>query len=375
MKIFILLILLAFSGASAEVVETETWRLFEETVTFTGTAQQDFFAVANDVTLNGVFEDDLWAAGRNVTFAGRSEDDARLMGIEFLEVNGEIDGNLRAITSVGNLLVNTNAVIKGNAVLQGGKRVILKGKIEGDLWIESPTAIIEGEILGDLTLRSRDVQLLPGTIIHGDLLNGNKQDLTIPSGVQLMGENKALSEQREPSALEQNITQLKWMIKGIQFISAYIIGLLMLRVLPRFTGHNVDLLLHHRQPALTAGTIGILVCALSTYLLMISVIGVGVGVFMLLITTLIFYMGKLVVAYALGLIILRQKEDLSFRKLALALFIGLLVLYSAFSLVYIGGALYFMVSCWGMGSILISLRNSQRAIKIQLPPPLKKSQG
>ena len=163
------------------------------------------------------------------------------------------------------------------------------------------------------------------------------------------------------------------MLMGIQFITAFVIGLLSLRVLPRFTGQNVDVLLHHRNPALTIGLLSFLVLSFSGYFLLASVLGTGVGIFLLLVTSVVFYLGKIMVAYALGLIILRQKTDLSFGKLTLALFIGLVVLYTAYSMVYIGDILYMMTSCWGMGSILVSIRNSQRVIKIEVPPPLNKT--
>jgi hypothetical protein len=269
------------------------------------------------------------------------------------------------------LLINTNAVLKGNAVLTAGKRATIKGRVEGDLWVEAASITIEAEVMGNLILKSKNIQLLPGTVIRGDLLNRSDAELPIPEGVKVLGERKQITD--EATEFEQSLNQWKWMFLGLQFISAYIIGLILLRVLPRFTGQNVDLLLHHRKPALTIGLLAFIILGFSGYFLLVSVLATGVGIFLLLVTGLMFYMGKIMVAYAIGLLILRQKTDLSFGKLALALFIGLVVLYSAFSLVYIGSMLYIMVSCWGMGSILTNIRNSQRVIKIEVPPTLKKT--
>lgn len=347
----------------------ETWRVFEETVAFDGVAHDDFFALANEVQLGGTFRDDVWAAARNIRFTGHSHEDVRLFAAERLSLDGRVGGNLRAVSSIGNLSLSTNAVVNGHAVLQAGKRITVNGRVEGDLRVQAPEVRIEAEIVGNLSLLSPKVQLLPGTVIHGDLFNRSGQDLPIPAGVTLMGERKVLSP--ESSRLEQELRKMKWALQGLQFLSAYLIGLMLLRMLPRFTGQNVELLLHYRNPALSLGMFAFLIFSLAGYFLLASVLGIGVGMFLLLITGLGFYLGKIMVAYALGLILLRQRSDLSFGKLALALFIGLLVLYTAFNLVYIGGALYFMSSCWGFGAILISLRNSQRVIKFEVPPPLK----
>jgi cytoskeletal protein CcmA (bactofilin family) len=368
MKWFLIL-LIGLTTLQAEELSGETWRVFEETVAFDGIAQDDFFALANEVHLGGDFRDDVWAAARKISFSGKSEEDVRLFAAELLSVDGEVGGNLRAMASIGNLALSTNAVVKGHAILQAGKRITVNGRIEGDLRVQAPEVGIEAEIMGNLSLFSPKVQLLPGTIIHGDLFNQSGQDLPIPDGVTLMGERKKISV--ESSRLEKDLQQFKWALLAMQFLSAYLIGLMLLRLLPRFTGQNVDLILHHRNPTLTIGLLSFLIFSISGYFMLASIIGSGVGIFLLLITGLGFYLGKIMVAYALGLVILRQKTDLSFGKLALALFIGLVMLYTVFNLVYIGDALYFMSSCWGLGAMLTSLRNSQRVIKFEVPPPLK----
>ncbi|MGA0334045.1 MAG: hypothetical protein ACO3N7_08125 [Kiritimatiellia bacterium] len=354
-------------------LQADTRRLFEESVVFSERAEEDFFTLANEVVLSGEFDEDVWAAGRKIRFTGQIADDARFYALEMLQSDGLIEGNLWAASGVGNLLLDSNSVVYGNAVLQAGKRVTVRGRIDGDLWVEAPSVLIEAEILGNLTLRAGEIQLMPGTVVHGDLLNRNPKSLPLPAGVRVDGERKQISD--EPGELSARIRNLKWMIRGLQFVSAYLIGLLLLRVLPRFTGQNVELLLHHRNPALSIGIFSFLFLSVTGYFLLLSVLGIGVGLFVLLLTGLLFYLGKIMVAYAIGMILLRQRSDLSFGKLALALFIGLLVLYSAYSLLYIGGALYFMTSCWGMGAILTSIRNSQRVLKIQVPPSLKNPQG
>lgn len=365
MKRLLLLIFCALQGAAAQSPPGDTWRLFEENLQTAETVENDFFGVANDLDLGGIFQKDLWAGGRKIHFHGQAGDDVRLFALEVLTVEGQIKGNLRGQSSLGNILLNTNAVVAGHAVLQAGKRVMVKGRVEGDLWVESPKVMIEGEVLGDLTLRAEEVQLMPGTVIHGNLYNRNAQPLPLPEGVEVKGEREQVS--LEPGPLAAQMRTWKWILLALQFFTAYIIGLLMLRTLPRFTGQSVDLLLHHRSPSMTLGILAVPALGISGYFLLGTLIGTGLGIFLLVITGLLFYIGKIPVAFALGLILLRQKTDLTFGKLALGLFIGLLVLYSAYSLNYLGHILYVITSCWGMGTLLTGIRQSQRVLKIELP--------
>lgn len=363
---WLMVVLICALNLHAEELNRETWRVFETEVNFDGTALEDYFAVANDVDLSGSFQDDLWAAGRNVRFSGSVDSNLRLYSLEVLTVEGPIGGNLRAITSTGNLLLGADTAVGGDARLFSGKRVTVKGRIERDLSIQASEAVIEAEILGDLILRAGKIQLLPGTRIHGDLIHYSTQSLPLPQGVEVLGERRQLPP--APSEIETTLRQWKWGLKAIQILTSLILGLLMLRILPRFTGQNVDLILHYRNPSLSIGIFSLVLFGFAGYFLLPSLIGTGVGIFLLLVTGLLFYLGKIFVAFAIGLALLRQKTDLSFGRLALALILGLLVLYSSYTIPYIGSALYVMTSCWGMGAMLTSIRNSQRVLHIELPP-------
>jgi cytoskeletal protein CcmA (bactofilin family) len=367
--------LFLFCGLSlqAENLTGETWRLFETEVTFGGVAHEDFFTIANEVSLSGQFKDDLWAAGRNVRFSGSVDANLRLYAVEILTVDGPVGGNLRAVTSTGNLLLGADTVVKGDAHLFSSKRITVNGRVEQDLSVQASKVVIDAEVLGNLTLRAEEIQLLPGTRIHGDLIHYSTQSLPLPQGVEVLGERRQVPP--EPSALESTVRQWKWGLLAIQFITSCILGVLMLRILPRFTGQNVDLVLHYRNPSLSIGLLSLVLFGLAGYFLLPSLLGTGVGLFLLLITGLLFYLGKIVVGFAIGLSILRQKTDLGFGRLALALILGLLVLYSSYTIPYIGTPLYVMTSCWGMGAMLTSIRNSQRVLHINLPPSQNPSEG
>lgn len=360
-----LLLLFCCLRLTADEQTREVWRLFETEITFDGTAREDYFALANEVKMSGHFQDDLWAAGRNVRFSGQVDSNLRIYSLDVLTVEGTVGGNLRAITGTGNLLLGSDTVVKGDAHLTGSQRITAKGRVERDLFVQAPNVVIDGEVLGNLTLRSADVQLLPGTRIHGDLIHYATRSLPLPPGVEVLGGRKQLPP--TPSDFENTLQKWKWGLRAVQIFTACILGLLMLRTLPRFTGQNVDLVLHHRNPSLSIGLFSLILFGFSGYFLLPTLIGTGVGLFLLLITGLFFYLGKIFVAFAVGLSILRQKTDLSFGRLALALILGLLVLYSSYTIPYIGNALYVLTSCWGMGAMLTGIRNSQRVLHIQMP--------
>jgi len=115
----------------------ETWRVGEEHISLSETVTNDAFLIANEIQLNGVYEDDLWAAGRTVRFTGEAKDDLRAVGLEVLIVNGPVGGDVFAMSGVGNLVVSTNAVVHGDAVLRGNRQITLNGTLHGDVYIRA----------------------------------------------------------------------------------------------------------------------------------------------------------------------------------------------------------------------------------------------
>lgn len=343
----------------------ETWRLFEDRIDLNTPVAGDAFLLANDVTLSGTFSEDVWAAGRKIDFSGVAQDDVRVMGMELVKLNGAVGGDVRMISHMGNVVLSTNAVVAADAILQAGKRISLNGQVKGNVWAEAPRIVVDGQIGGNLTVKGKNIQFLPGAVISGNLINLGSQPLPIPKGVTVLGER--LQETEAPSELASSLKQLGWALRILQFVTAALIGLLMLRVFPKFTGQNIDLLMSRQGPLLTIGLFSFIVLLLSGYVLLFTVIGTGVGLFMLLVTGLLFYLGKIVTAYVIGLVLLRQTSDLAFGKLALALILGLVVLYTFSAIPYIGGSLYLLASCWGMGAMLVSLRISQKALHFHIP--------
>ena len=343
----------------------ETWLLFEESVHLKGTVDGDVFLLANEILLPGETSEDVWAFGRSIQIDGTVGDDARLFGLEVVTLDGIVEDDARIMSSVGNVVISEQGMIRGDAILQAGKRITLNGTIEGNVWAEAPRIVIEGEVKGDLTVNSPKLQILPGTIIHGDLIDRGSKPAAVPDGVQVLGERRR--EGTEPTELSRQVQQLAWILKGLQFITAYVIGLMMLRMFPRFTGQNIDLLMYRQGPLVSVGLITFLTATLAGYFLLFSILGTGVGLFLLLINGLLFYLGKLMVAFLLGMWALRQTRDLGFGGLALALLIGLLLLYTASSIPYIGGSIYILTSCWGMGAILVTLRLSQKPLRLHTP--------
>ncbi len=366
------LLLLMWVSLQAPLRAGDIWDLDREgPIDHQDTVWNDWFLRVSQATLGGVYKGDVWVLAQSIRFTGVAEDDVRLMTAERISVEGPIEGNLSAVAWAGNMLVSTNAVVEGTSHLQSGKRITLSGTFSGNVTATAPKIVVSGTFKGDLTLDAQQIQLLPGTTIGGNLISTHERDLPLPDGVELSGTQEQLESFQ--SFFEEQMRRLFWLLLVMQVVSASLVGILLLRLVPRFLGHAVDVAVGFRGPSMGVGALTLLVGGSAGLLFLSTRFAVGTGIFLLTVTGLLFYTGHIVMALALGATLMRSRKGFSFGRLALALLVGLILVYILFSVAFIGFGLYILISCWGMGALVLAIRNSQQVIRAEIPPNLQRT--
>jgi hypothetical protein len=357
------------NAVEAVVLETETWWLFRPDVDFRGQAKKDFFATGNNVNLSGRHEGDVWAAGRRLRFSGVAADDVRLSGAEVTTLDGTVLGKTHIFAGLGNALITTNAILAGPVTVHGTQHATVYGVVSNDLWISAPHILIDAHIGGNLTVSGQDVNILAGTRVGGNIYYDTPQELSVPSTV-VTGTVSRL--ERATDETEAMARQILWSVRVIQWITAFLVGLLMLRLLPRFSGHSVDMMLNRRVPCLVLGSMTAAGVCLACVLLFSLTFGLGVALFLATVFLPMFYCGKLIAAFALGALILRHHRPFTFGRLSLGLLMGLALLYSSFTLPLVGTSIWLLCSLWGFGAMLQVILGSQRLFSVEIPESMRK---
>ncbi len=366
MKILVRMVFLLLAlRASAQELEKEVWRA-GDTVEVRGHAREDVFVSGAEVVLSGEFDGDVWAMGRGVRLTGQAREDVRMGALEVLQVDAEVEGVLRAAAFGGNVVVGSQAVVAREALLLAGRTATVGGRFGGDLFVQAAKISLDAEVMGDLTLVGMEVNLLPGTVVHGNVLYRAGQEVMVPEGVVVHGEVR-----EAPGAsgeLERGLRRLRWTLLGLQFFSAFLVGLLLVRLLPRFMARSVEVVARHRGASSGMGILALFGVGFTGWLLLPTLLGTGLGLFLLLVIALLFYCGKIVAALALGALLLRCGKPCGMWRVSFGLLLGLALLYSAFQLPYIGFAVQLLASASGLGAMLLCIRHSQRLPPSSSPP-------
>ena len=348
-------------------LESEFWHAGDE-VFLDVEAQADVFLFGRDrVEIDGIYHQDLWAAGRRVAFRGVAHDDVRLAAAEFLTVDGKMTGGTLRAFSGQNLMIDTQTVVRGTSYLTASRNLTLNGSFTGNVTASGSRIIVAAQVDGDLTLRGGEITVMPGARITGTVFYSGERPPHLPKGVT----DTVPVALDLPQSAGNPLAEYRWMIRAMQFFSSFVLGILLVRFLPRFTGNCVETVLKLQPQCMVLGFFTTLLLGFTGYFLMVSVLGLGAGLFLLIFLGLLLYSGKIILALALGALVVKHREPLTFFRLSLGLLLGLLLIYGAFSLPWIGSALWVIVSCWGMGAILHAIRNSQRVLKLEIPPNLR----
>ena len=325
-----------------------------------GTCGDDLFLVADTFKLAGTCANDLWAIGGQMTLAGRVADHARVGGKQ-IEVSGSVD---RGLLAAGNTIhLATGSVVRGGALLIGDS-VTLSGAVADGLRIYANQCTLAGEVSGTVHLTASDVVVMPGAHIAGDLQYTAPQALVLDPRVRLDGRLLRVTAPADTPA-EAVPLGAQLATQALLMGGAWLAGLLLLAVFPGFAGRSVAAVRAGPARCGLAGVIGFALIPLMVLAGVLTVVGLPAALLLALFAGSLAYLGKVVVAMALGAGLMRARGPQPFSRASSAMLTGLIPLYAIGLVPLAGGTVSLLATLLGFGALLQALWRPRP----HLPPP------
>lgn len=293
-----------------------------------GTINGDLFIAGGQANINGNITGDLFVAAGSIAIDGTIGDDLRVLGGS-IQVNGTVKDDL--MVAGGDVRVGENANI-GGAVYNSS----------GQLTIAGTTGPVIATV-GNLSLTNT-------ARISGDLTYTSSNRANITQGAVVTGQ----TTQHQPPIKPRGAAALLTTVRLLSFLTLLVIALLLLLIFPSMT--NL-LSLNWRQRFglnLLWGFIYLIIIPIAAIILMVTIVGIPLGIGALLLYPIIIYLGTLVGVIALGTLINSWwVKDRDFHPTWLTIIIGVVV-YSALRLIpLIGWLIDFIIVLVGIGAFLI----------------------
>ncbi len=326
------------------------------------------FALGTTVTVSGVTLNDFFAAGDSVIFKGQAREDVRLAALETARLEGRFEQSLWAAGKT--VAMKPESLVEKDAALVG-ESVIVEGHVAGGLYVAAYRATLRGKVDGNVRILADDISILPGTEIGGNLVYTSKKELFLNDQVMLGGQliRKSLQAGALPNQPADFQSLLSLQI--FYYLAALVAGIPFVTLFPNLTGRAVRQVRISMWKCALVGLVVFCLLPLLGLFALLTLIGLPLGLLLLAAYFIMLYLAKIFVALAVGGAVFRWKGPQSFSRAFSALSMGLLVLYTAEVLPWIGGAIWMLVVFMGLGALALALASREGT----LPPPLAKEAG
>ncbi len=328
----------------------------------------DSFIAGNMLEISGTFGDDMNIVGGQVELSGEIADDLRMAGGTVV-LDGKVGSD--AFLAGGQVTITKDSVISDELYVGAGM-VRLFGTVNGDVYLGAGQAVVSGVINGDLTIEAEDISISDTAQINGNLIYKSNNEIKDLNKENISGtvEYTPISE-IDLSGVGVNtgtvgglavgagiVAQITGFIVGLLML--FIVGLAMVLIVPGFSDRTSKFFTGQIGWSLLYGLVAMIVLPVLSILIMITIIGLPLGIITLVLYFVGLYIAKVVAAMSVGSAIIgRKKKNLSILVLSLAL--GLFIYELITMIPIVGGFINLVMVMVGYGAIMLWFTKRHKA--------------
>ncbi len=336
----------------------------------TTAVEGDFIAVGGRVVTDQPIKGDAMLAGGSVEVRAPIGDDLRVAGGD-VNIDTTVGGELHA--AGGNVTLTKAAQIGQGASLAGGM-VTINGKIVGRLRASAQRVVINGEVTGDATVFSETLELGPTARIAGELKHTSKElkktEGAVVSGAVTQGEMPQHAGKRDPDDEAKPHRGSSWVGLIMGYLGLLAAGIVFLLLFPTFSTESSQRIHSAPWQSLAIGfgvLVGIPVLAV---LLMITLLGIPLGIATFASYPLLLLMGYLAGAWFIAQRVGRslrkdgaKDQAQSFQNKLIMMAVALMILLLISRLPFVGFLVIFLTTIAGIGATVLEWHRRRS------PPP------
>jgi hypothetical protein len=262
------------------------------------------------------------------------------------------------VVLTGQLLVAADETVDAAVILDGPARV--EGTVRESLVVLNGDTEVSGTVEGDVIVLNGDLVIRSGAEVGGDLVTQSTPQ--VEEGATVRGERTNVVTRFDFDFDDVGFGgRIAWWI-GYS-VSTLILGLLLLVFAPRLFPAVRDVASTKLGSSIGWGVGLFFLLPIGAILLLVTVVGIPLGVFLLLALAFLYTTGYVVATMGTGSLLLRSTQSRFTAFLA-----GWAVLRLLALIPFVGGWLWFLGSVWGLGLLAVAIRRSHTDEPGPMPP-------
>ena len=274
--------------------------------------------------------------------------------------DGSGAGENDQVVLTGQLLIEADRTVDTAVIFNG--RATVEGTVREDLFVMNGDTEISGTVNGDVVVFNGDVTVRSGAEIGGDLVTQSTPQVEDGATIRGSQTNIATKFDYDVGAFAGRFV---WWLGYT--VSVLILGLLLLAFAPHLDEAVVETIRARLGSSIGWGVALFFLLPIAAILLLVTVVGIPLGLFVMLALALIYTIGYAVATHGVGRLVMRSSSRY------VAFLIGLVILRALALIPVVGGLLWLLASVWGLGLLAVAIRagRTPRAVTTAgAPPPM-----
>jgi cytoskeletal protein CcmA (bactofilin family) len=339
--------------ASGEVIEDDLY-FAGATLVIDGTVDGDIFAAGQSITINGTINGGLTAAaGGTIEINGKIARGVRAAA-QTVDVSGSIERDL--FVAAGTVDISDSAVI-GGSLMMGSQDSTVNGRVNGDIRAAANTVEINADVGGNIDITGNQITIGSSASVTGNLTYRSDNDAKIQQGAVIRGEISHKSPPPSFSPVNFHIPRVVTFFIGwiVPFLTLFVIGLILILTMPKRMTRLAEALRTQTLSSLGWGALLFFVTPIAAVLVMLTIIGIPLGIIALVLWGIAVYLSQIPVALFAGWLILKNASELKSRGIMLGIFaLGLLITTLLEAIPYVGWIFGLLIAILGLGTLISS---------------------
>ena len=334
---------------SADDEVNEDYFAAGDVVEIFGTVNGDAYVAGGQVIVDGTINGDLLVAGGTVNISGTVTQDVRAVGGE-IDITGEVGRNVSF--GAGDVTIGGAAYIAGSIAGAAGN-VLISSPVDGDIRVASGNLTISEAVGGDIKAGTDQLRITSQARVEGDVTYWSPLDASIEYTASISG---TVTKRQGIQNYDRQMNQKRAFDSGYWIywiLTSLVVGLILTHLLPKAMTTSSEILAKRPWKSLLIGFGVLILMPLASVLVMVTVVGIPVGIISLLTYGIALYLAKFVSMVCAGNWVL-QKTNKGKSSLKMMFAVGLLI-FAVLKLVpilsFIAGLSFLL---FGLGAMALS---------------------
>ena len=335
-------------------------------VDIAGNVEGDNYIVANRAIIDGNINGDEIIVAGQATLNGNIQDNLRVIAGKVM-IEGSVGGNTTIVAT--DVYIGPQVVMSDSVVIIAGN-VVTQGEIKGNATIISASASIDGTIDGNVSATTQQLQLGQSALIKGNVSYTSQNQALVAKNAQINGQisytqNQAVSDNDRQSQIVKATQQIFSVSKAAYSITLIIVALIVSTLMPNYAYRTINMIESKPLYSMVIGSVCIITAPVVCTLLMISIIGLPLGVIGACIVMALLIMSQSLFIYWLGARFIDRIERQASKLVTIMIGIG--IYYILTSITIVGIITSIVGSIMGVGGVMLAKHktyNSARKLKI-----------